>query len=292
MKTVGIIGAGTVGTTLGILLSQHSCTIKAIYSRTQMSVHKAISAIGAGTAIASLDQFPAVDILLLTTNDASLAEVAHHIAEAGFLKQGAIGLHCSGALPSSILLPLKNNGAQIASVHPVKSFTDPSRDAQNFAGTWCGIEGDKGALDILAPLFEAMGGQVFSIDPNNKTLYHTGTVMACNYLAPLMESALQCHEAAGIDRETSLKILGPLVQNTIANILSLGPVKALTGPVARGDSGVVEAQIAALEKRDPHLAQLYAFLAQLALPLAKEKGVASESALQKLQDALMQKKLK
>ena len=49
---------------------------------------------------------------------------------------------------------------------------------------------------------------------------------------------------------------------------ALGPGAALTGPAARGDVAVVQAQLAALAQRDATLGQAYAALSALAVRLA------------------------
>ena len=60
----------------------------------------------------------------------------------------AICWHASGAIPSSVLKPLKDAGAEIGSIHPAKSFADPASAAETFAGTPCVI--DIGAVGTFA----------------------------------------------------------------------------------------------------------------------------------------------
>jgi predicted short-subunit dehydrogenase-like oxidoreductase (DUF2520 family) len=55
--------------------------------------------------------------------------------------------------------------------------------------------------------------------------------------------------------------------------LTLGPAAALTGPAARGDVAVVQAQTAALAEADALLGQSYAALSALAARLAQHGQV-------------------
>lgn len=286
MKNFNIIGAGNVGITLRLLLCRAGLSPAGIYSRSVQSAQKACDIMDGGTVVSNLADLPLADLTLITTSDTAIADVVAQLAAQTELKPNSIALHCSGALPSSILAPVQDKGVLIASVHPVKSFTNPEIDADLFEGTYCGMEGDAEALEVLEPLFKKMGANIFRIEQSQKTLYHAGTVMACNYLAPLMQAAMQCHEDAGIDRATSWKILEPLVRDTITNIGKLGPAKALTGPIARGDVDVVAAQMEALGKSDTVIANLYAALGNAALPLAREKAVAEEASLNALQNIL------
>ena len=119
--------------------------------------------------------------------------------------------HCSGATPSSVLQPLCIHGAHIASVHPVKTFTSPANDAENFSGTWCGMEGDAEALAVLEPIFQGFGGNTFTIKPAEKILYHTAVVFICNYLFSIIEVGLQCFDQAGVSRDLAAKLVEPIL---------------------------------------------------------------------------------
>jgi predicted short-subunit dehydrogenase-like oxidoreductase (DUF2520 family) len=195
------------------------------------------------------------------------------------VRGGDIVFHCSGSQASSILAPLAAAGAQVASVHPLKSFADPAAAVKSFAGTWCTAEGDAAALAVLKPLFEGLGAQVATIDASGKTLYHAASVLVCNDLTALMEAGLRLYEKAGLDRATAQRMMEPLVRETLDNVFVLGTVRALTGPVARGDAEVVQRQLAALENVDPQIAAAYRALNSIALELARAQGGASEGAL-------------
>lgn len=286
MKTFGIIGAGKVGTTLALLLIKNGLSLQSVYSRTAQSSKRLVELVGAGVVISDLKDTPPVDMLVITTSDSNLLGVVEDIARSTNLEKTTVAFHCSGTLPSTHLEPLQDKGVSIASVHPVKSFTDPLKDAGNFSGTWCGIEGDAGAISVLMPLFESLGAKLFAIDGSRKTIYHAGTVFACNYLAPLMETSLRCYEEAGIDRQTALEILSPILHATIGNILTHGPAKALTGPIARGETGIVQKQLDALRQVDSGYGDLYRLMGSMAVPLAMDKGTITPQMADDLKRAL------
>jgi predicted short-subunit dehydrogenase-like oxidoreductase (DUF2520 family) len=60
----------------------------------------------------------------------------------------------------------------------------------------------------------------------------------------------------------------------------------LTGPIARGESALVAAQLEALEGFDPDLATLYRALGQATLAIARRTGDVSESDLDALETLL------
>ena len=283
MKTLNIIGAGRVGRTLAALWFQHRVfEIRSVYNRTLVSATNAAAFIGAGTACAGLEAMPRAEVWLLATPDGEIARAAESLACSGLLQAGDVVFHCSGALPSSALRAVVPVGVPVASVHPLKSFADPFDAVRTFAGTYCAAEGDAAALAVLQPAFEQIGAHLRAIDPQFKTIYHAASVMVCNYLTALMEAGLQCYEKAGLTRETATAVMEPLVRETVDNVFKLGTVKALTGPIARGDYAVAERQLHALREFDPRIAQIYRALGLIATELSRAQGGASTQALRAL----------
>lgn len=275
MKTISILGAGKVGTALGRVFARAGRPIGEIASRRRASAEQARAIIGAGRAVDGLEALDPVEILMVAVSDDALPELAERLARSPAVGPGAIVFHCSGAVASSVLAPLAGRGARIASVHPVKSFTDPMRDAESFAGTWCGIEGDPEAVEVLTVLFEGVGARLFPITGEQKLTYHAANVFLCNYLVPLIEAGLACYRRAGVPRQVAVQAVEPLMRATIENALKHGPAQALTGPIARGDHRVVAEQMQALKAADPELAELYRLLGLRAADVAEDKGAAS-----------------
>lgn len=286
-QTLNIIGPGRVGRSLGALLQRAGlCMVQDVLSAEIATAESAASFIGAGRAVRVLRDMRAADVWLLTPPDAAIAQVATALAAAGQLRKDDVVFHCSGSQPSSLLAPLAEKGAFIASVHPLKSFADPAMAVQTFKGTYCAVEGDAEALKQLTPLFGQLGAQVTVIDAAGKTLYHAASVLVCNDLTALMEAGLRAYERAGIERDTAQKMMEPLVRETLNNVFALGTTRALTGPVARGDADVLARQLAALNTLDPRIADAYRALNHIALDLARAQGGASTAALEAVEKIL------
>ena len=289
-KTLNIIGAGRAGRVLAALWHrQHTFAIQDVFNRTPHSARDAVAFIGAGRAADALAAMRAADVWLLATPDGELSRSAAALAASGLLRAGDVVFQCSGALPSSELRAVVINNAQVASVHPLKSFANAADAVDTFAGTHCAAEGDATALALLKPAFERIGARVTEIDPQFKTIYHAASVMVCNYLTALMEAGLQCFDKAGLPRATASAMMAPLVRETVDNVFKLGTVKALTGPIARGDSAVVARQLEALREFDPRIADIYRALGVMAVALSRAQGGAGEQALRDLEKSLASK---
>lgn len=271
-STLNIIGAGHVGTALGRVFSHgHHLAVQDVLTRSLDSARAAVALIGAGQAVDGVAALRRADAYLLAVGDDQVEAACAALSAAGSLA-GAVVFHCSGALSSQALAAARHAGASVASVHPIRSFADPAAVALDFAGTFCGAEGDGAALALLAPAFEAAGARLVAIDPAAKTVYHAAAVFASNYLTTLLDAALRAYEAAGIPRATALQLMQPLATETMANVFRLGPEQALSGPVARGDMATVARQQVALAKWDRDTGALYqALVAPTALLAARKR---------------------
>ena len=87
----------------------------------------------------------------------------------------------------------------------------------------------------------------------DRAAYHAAASIASNFLITLEAAAERVAGAAGVERAQ----LVPLVRATVENWARLGPERALTGPVARGDEATVERQRAAVEEVAADLLPLF-----------------------------------
>lgn len=271
-RNLSIIGAGRVATALGRLLARHaSVQVRDVLARSVASAKAAVDFIGAGTPVAAFADLRAADVFLLAVPDDQIADCCAQLIASRVVGAGAIVFHCSGALGADVLAPARGAGAAVASLHPVRSFADPAGVADDFAGTCCGIEGDRAATDVLRQLFDALGARVIQIDAAHKTLYHAAAVFASNYVVTLIDVAMQVYGQAGVAPAVALEMIAPLLRESAENAFRLGPADALTGPIARGDTNTVMRQQAALAAWHPAHATLYAQLAEATAALARRK---------------------
>lgn len=286
-RCLNFIGCGHLGQTLGYLWAEAGIvSIAQVLNSSLQSSQAAVEFISQGQAIGSFQDLNRADLYLLACPDKALETCCAQLAQAKVLRAGDIVFHCSGALASTILQPLKEQGAYIASVHPIKSFAQPQQAVLSFQATYCGVEGDAEALAVLEPLFQAIGGISFNINAQQKTLYHAASVFACNYLVALQSLSLRVFAQAGVEQDLALKILQPIVQDTVANLFKLGSIDALTGPIARGDAEVVAKQLAALQTNFPLEAEVYRLLGLEALQLARQKQKTPETYLNEVAQVL------
>ncbi|HUJ34236.1 MAG TPA: pantoate--beta-alanine ligase [Solirubrobacteraceae bacterium] len=180
------------------------------------------------------------DAVLLCVPDAEIAPAASHVAPGPLLG------HCSGATGLGELTPHEG-----FSLHPLMTVT---AEGAEFAGAGAAIAGTTPrALAFAAELAEALGMQAVEVAEPDRGAYHAAASIASNFLVTLEAAAGRVAAAAGVQREQ----LVPLVRATVDNWARLGPERALTGPVARGDEVTIVRQRAAVEDVAPDLTPLF-----------------------------------
>jgi predicted short-subunit dehydrogenase-like oxidoreductase (DUF2520 family) len=283
LKTLNIIGAGRVGRSLAHLWHKQGVfAVQDVLTRSQTSADEAVQFIGAGQAVASLEEMRLADVWMLAVPDGQiigtasllaeyLSKIEAKIAVAGVLyAYDAIIFQCSGALSSHELQPLSALGYPTASAHCILSFSAPSSAVTQFIGTPCALEGDDLAKQTLQPAFAAIGANCFDIAEKDKILYHAAAVFATNFLPVLQVVAADLWRSSGMPEDMIAPLNASLLHKAVQNISSQGAAKALTGPAARGDTALVALQGNAVAAWNSQAGEAYAALSQLASQIAKD----------------------
>ncbi len=196
------------------------------------------------------------EVVLLCVPDAEIA------AAAGAIAPGRLVGHCSGATGLDVLAP-----HEAFSLHPLMTVTGGADAA--FAGAGAVVAGTSPrALTTARALAARLGMRPVEIAEEDRALYHAAASLASNYLITLEAAAERLAGEAGVGREA----LVPLVRATIENWARLGPERALTGPLARGDEESVARQREAVAEHAGDLLPLFDVLTQATRALARPVG--------------------
>lgn len=270
---VAIIGAGVLGTSLGILMRRAGYDIVAVCSPNRRSAQDAASLIGGGEVVGDNGMAAmGADVVLLTVPDKAIASVAIEVSAGGALRNGAVVAHCAGGLPAGVLSGVRAAGGHPGSIHPLQSFADVDTAVRMLPQTFFFLEGDKEAVDVLRSVVIALDGRPVEIEGKDKALYHAGAAAASNFLVTLVNYAVTLLYRAGVPRDAGLAALLPLIKGTVANLEAVGLPDALTGPIARGDLGTVKRHLRALESMPGDFARLYRVMARKTIDLGVKKG--------------------
>lgn len=256
-KTTGInlcvIGAGRVGTTVSYTLAEKELPgikLKAISSRSMESLNRAKKILGSKAAgvIFTRENSKAVSlancILICTPDDVIKSVCSEIFKDKSKDFKNYYAIHFSGSKSLEVLNSAREAGAEIASIHPLKSFASIEEAIKSLPGTVFGITYSSAESKKMAEfLVKSLGGEIIEVENNKKPLYHAAACVASNYLVTLINYAVLIHKKMGIKPEDSLKGLMGLVEGTVSNIKKMGTEKSLTGPIARGDVGTIKEHV-------------------------------------------------
>jgi len=243
MPTLRIIGPGRAGLSLAGALDNTSFHVVEILGR-----NDPVAAAAAG-----------VDLVVIATPDAAIEATAAAIDPIGT----TVVAHMSGAWGIDLLgsHPLR------AAVHPLVALPDARTGTERLrAGAWFAVAGH----EIVREMVTALHGHPFEVADENRAGYHASAVIASNHLVALLGQAERVSADAGVPFEAILD----LVRATVANVASLGPAAALTGPAARGDEATIARHLAALQ---PEERDTYEAMAREARKLAGRDSSATRS---------------
>ena len=288
MEKIGIIGAGVVGTAIGVVLNEKGYEITGVYDIKPESTKQLVERTRCKSYSTPEEVSCSAESLFITPCDSAIEDVANLLADRGAFYPGEIVVHMSGAQSSEVLDRAKDFGARVLSVHPLQSFANLNMAVNNLPGSVFSIEGDKEAYDAAVCIVETLDGEYFFIDRKAKPLYHAGACVVSNYLVTLIDFGVKLLESTGIPQGLAVKALMPLINGTVQNVENIGIPKALTGPIARGDLSTILKHLTCLEEMAPDLIRLYSWLGFYTAQIAVDKGTIDAGAREEFQDVFIQ----
>ncbi len=271
-KSFALIGPGRVGQAVARLLIDAGYDMVALVSRDAERARKAADFVGCpNAATTDTEKAAEADIVLLAVADDFIATVAAELTRYD-LKPGTLLVHFSGFHRADVLLPELEQDLLAVALHPLQTFANAEVGVRNLPGSPCSVEGTPQSIEEGKQLVHAVGGVPFRIGSEQKTLYHAAACVLSNNLVANARAACEIFAACGFDRQQAFELLKPLLAGTCNNLESLGPDRALTGPISRGDVHTVRAHLEALAPLPADLQQIYRVLGRKAAQIGHERG--------------------
>lgn len=111
---------------------------------------------------------------------------------------------------------------------------------------------DNKVLQTLKNLAESLGGEVHYVDSEHRRMIHLAAVFICNFTNFMLTQG----EEVAIKAGYSLDLFKPLLAETIAKAMEVGPKNSQTGPASRNDINTIEKHLDLLSF-SPELKKLY-----------------------------------
>ncbi len=245
------IGAGNVAWHLAQTLEKAGHRICEIYSRNVTHARALASQLNHAQPVTHLD-FSAskAQIFIIAVSDDAIGEVASKLS----LPSNALLVHTSGSQPMQVLFHEKIN--RVGVFYALQTFSKGK--TVNFQHIPVCLEtAYPEDLEILKHVAGSISVDVRVISSEERAVLHLAAVFACNFtnhLWGIAEKILSGHQI-------NLDILHPLITETLAKAMEIGPQKAQTGPAIRGDAATIQRHLTML-KNNKAYSEIYELMSR------------------------------
>lgn len=253
--SLGIVGAGKVGSVLAAQLRSAGYPIVGVSGRSQATRLRISTLLPDVPVLAPAEVAARSDVLVLAVPDDALIAVAEELAASGSVRPGQYVLHTSGRHGLDALASLTRLGARPIAFHPAMTFTGTTVDVAR--GPVFGLTAAPADRPLAEELVAALGGRAMWVAEADRALYHAALAHGANHLVTLVAQSMDLLRLAGANDPAA--VLRPLLTAALDNVLAYGDA-ALTGPVVRGDVTTIRAHVDALAAADVDDATVDAYL--------------------------------
>jgi predicted short-subunit dehydrogenase-like oxidoreductase (DUF2520 family) len=238
------VGAGRVATHLAKALNAGGHHITAVYSRTMASAEVLASVVDA-VPTNRIDALPQkADVFILSVKDSVLKDVIFELRKG---REQQVFLHTAGSIPMSVFGEHQHRGV----FYPMQTFSMEKK--VDFSRVHIFIEGsDAETLNVARKIGETLSSHIHELSSAERRYLHLAAVFACNFANHCYALSAEILEAHGLPFEVML----PLIKETADKVETVHPREAQTGPAARRDENVMNAQKALLADA-PQMQQIY-----------------------------------
>lgn len=221
-----LIGSGNVASHLGLALEQAG--------------HRVVR-VGGRSRTMPIPQD--ADLYVIAVTDSAIATVAEQIGDVPGLV-----VHTAGSVPMSVLSQ-RRRGV----LYPLQTFTKGRPVDMRSVPLFVESEGGE---ELLLEVANQLSDRVIRMDSERRRYLHLAAVFCnnfTNHMFRITEELLSQHDIP-------FDVMLPIIDETARKVHSLSPAQAQTGPAVRWNQGVLEAQLALLERED--LKQLYQIISK------------------------------
>lgn len=241
---ITLIGSGNVATWIAYRLrNSREFPISQVYSRNIGHARKIASLSGA-EAIDDLRQLDSGSaIFIFSISDDAYPEVLSQIPI-----ELPVALHTAGSVSQSIF---ERHARNYGVLYPLQTFTGTT-DLDHLEVPLC-IEQDHlgDATDVVNRLASELTDTHCVMSEQQRATVHLAAVFACNFSNAMYTIADELLKK----ENANIKLLLPLLQQTVDKLKVMSPKAAQTGPASRGDRFVMARQLLSLP--DTQMQEIY-----------------------------------
>ncbi len=243
-----LAGAGRVAGHLAEALQENGHAVVGVVSRTPQHAQRLAEKTGAVWGTFSSFTLPTADVVIYAVSDQALEEVITAIPPGRML-----ALHTAGSIPMDIF---KGKAKNYGVLYPLQTFTE-GRQIDFREIPLCIEANTPENKERLQALASSLSRRVIPAGSEQRLTLHLAAVLVNNFVNHLFVLA----DGLLREKELPFDLLQPLMEETVAKALAMGPEKAQTGPAARNDENVIKKHLELLSC-SPGMQKIYRLLTE------------------------------
>ncbi len=246
-ERVVLVGAGRVAAHLARAFRDAGHAVVLVVSRRRE--HARVLAAETGAAYAALEERPALppsEVVVYAVSDDALATVVRR-----FPPDDRLALHTAGSVDMGVF---EGRARHYGVLYPLQTFSHERRVDMREVPL-CIEATTPEDEEHLQRLAGSLSRRVYRIDSSRRLHLHVAAVLVSNFVNHLYAEAETWLEKEKIPFD----LLDPLIRETTAKALEVGPHRAQTGPAVRNDENVIKKHLELLSC-SPGLQELYRLL--------------------------------
>ncbi len=250
-QKITVIGTGNVAWHLALEFERAGHVVNELYARSAQKALHISRKLNSPVITDNLDfSLSSSRMFIIAVSDNAIEFIVSEI----ILPNDALLVHTSGTAPLSILA--KASLQRTGVFYPLQTLSKERR--VNFSEVPLLIEaGDADTLLQVEKIARSLSRNVVEVKSEDRLGIHLASVFANNFTNHMIDIASQVMEDNALD----MKLLKPLIAETVEKALDQNPTAAQTGPAIRGDTGTMARHLAYLEF-NPRYQQLYRLISQ------------------------------
>jgi predicted short-subunit dehydrogenase-like oxidoreductase (DUF2520 family) len=217
------------------------------------------------------DVVAASDVVFFTTPDRDVTSA--FCAGRKHIARRALVVHCAGAMGAGAFPGAVRLGLETLALHPIQTFASPAQAIRLLPGATFAVDGTRVGLAFGRTLARKLGGRCVRVAERDRPLYHAMCVFGSNFIAALLDCAVELGRCLGIPPARALTMLSPMARTAVEQTLEVGADRALTGPASRGDAATLARHLVALRRDAPGLLPIYVALSERLVAMARRRGL-------------------
>ncbi|MGN0155142.1 MAG: Rossmann-like and DUF2520 domain-containing protein [Lachnospiraceae bacterium] len=268
---IGFIGAGKAGCSLGkyfcMKAEQADVEVTGYYSLIEEEARWAAAFTDSECFHSPEEVIAASDTIILSTPDGAIKKVWDSIEKDKI--QGRIFCHLSGSLSSDVFSGIEDYGAYPVSIHPMFAFSSKESVYKQLNEVSFTVEGSPYAVTVWKTVLTKLGNSVLEISKEVKPKYHAAASILSNHVIAVLQTGYDLLCECGFSEEEARSFSAVLVRDNVDHVIKDGSIRALTGPIERGDDQTIQKHLSVMDERSR---EIYISCGNRLLTLAKEKN--------------------